>query len=217
LNCAASGNSEPTNVDKGPPVVAALNPAARAVVARWRAKLAEEKSLLRPTKSSAAADELKRRIAIEQAARSSLPDRVSSGLSRNDWEAANKAIWDDIGKIDADNTRYLKSILPADGWFRFKRDGKQVASDAWLIVQHSPDREFQRRVLGRMATLIATGDASGADYALLYDRVAIFDGKRQRYGSQITCVNGRFEPSVVENAVKLDELRASVGLEPIAK
>ncbi|HXH00169.1 MAG TPA: DUF6624 domain-containing protein [Sphingomicrobium sp.] len=171
---------------------------------------------MKPTKPSSAANDLKRRVAIEQAARSSLPDKASSRLSANDWEAANKAIWDDIDKIDAKNTLYLKSILPADGWFRFKRDRKQMARDAWLIVQHSPDRKFQRRVLGLMAPLLATGDASGSDYALLYDRVAIFEGKPQRYGSQLTCMNGRFEPSAVENALKLDELRASVGLEPIA-
>jgi hypothetical protein len=186
-------------------------------VARWRARLAAEKSRLKPTKPSSAANDLKRRVAIEQAARSSVPDRASSRLSANDWEAANKAIWDDIGKIDSQNTLYLKSILPADSWFRFNRDGKQVALDAWLIVQHSPDRKFQRRVLGLMAPLLATGDASGTDYALLYDRVAIFEGKLQRYGSQITCVNGHFEPSAVENPVKLDELRASVGLKTIAE
>ncbi|MDQ3079026.1 MAG: hypothetical protein M3R03_03395 [Pseudomonadota bacterium] len=45
----------------------------------------------------------------------------------------------------------------------------------------------------------------------------MFEGKRQRYGSQIICNKGRFEPSPVEDAAKLHELRASVGLEPIAQ
>lgn len=197
--------------------VAALSPAASAVVARWRAELRAETKRVAAGKRLSIGDDLKRRIAIEQAGRRHLPERASSGLNANDWEAANKAIWKELGKIDAENTNHLKRILPRDGWFRIKRDGEQVASNAWLIVQHSPDHAFQRRVLDLMMPLVATGDASGGDYALLFDRVAMFEGKRQRYGSQIVCNDGRFEPSPVEDPARLDQLRASVGLEPIAE
>ena len=118
--------------------------------------------------------------------------------------------------MDADNTTFLKSVLPTDGWFRFGRDGEKVGRDAWLIVQHSPDQAFQREILRAMTPMVANGDASGTQYALLYDRVAMYEGKVQRYGSQIVCNNGHFEVSPVEDREKLDELRASVGLEPIA-
>ena len=217
LGCVANGGAPPTNHNNDLRTAGVPSAAALAVVARWRAELATRSSQMILPKPSAVAEELKHRIAIEQAARIVLPERESAGLAASDWEAANNAIWDELSKLDADNTKYLKTILPADGWFRFNRDGEQVSRDAWLIVQHSPDRTFQRRVLGLMEPLIATGDASGSQYALLYDRVAMFEGRPQRYGSQIICVNGRFQPSAIENEAKLDVLRASVGLEPIAE
>ncbi len=216
LSFAAVGNTAGAEVAKTRPVASSLSPAASVVVARWRAEVAAETSRTAIAGKPSIAKELKRRIAIEQVARKILPDRASSRLSDSDWEAVNKTIWDELNKIDAENTIHLKAILPPGGWFRFKRDGEQVARDAWLIVQHSPDRAFQRRVLNVMAPLVAKGEASGSDYALLFDRIAMFEGRRQRYGSQIICKNGRFEPSAVEDAAKLDQMRATVGLEPIA-
>src|SRR5580658_8712266 len=56
---------------------------------------------------------------------------------------------------------FVKRSLPPDGWFKFSRDGKTVGHDAWLIVQHSPDEEFQRKVVRAMAPLVKAGEASG--------------------------------------------------------
>lgn len=217
LGDAASGGGPPRTPDDAPRVVAKPSAAALAVVANWRAEVAARSGRIDRPKSRSMAEELRHRVAVEQAARTALPERASTGLSPEDWEGANQAIWDELIKIDADNTKFLKTILPGDGWFRFSRVGEQVSRDAWLIVQHSPDRAFQRRVLGIMEPLVGTGDASGSQYALLYDRIAMFEGRPQRYGSQIICTNGRFQPSPVEDATNLDRLRASVGLEPIAE
>ena len=213
---AAVGNVASPKVSHASPVASTLTPAALSVVNRWRARVVAGTKRHAISKGSSKAKELSRRVAIEQMARMAIPDRASTKVSDSDWEAVNKAIWDQLTNIDAENTKYLKSILPADGWFRIRRDGMQVTSDAWLIVQHSPDRLFQHRVLDLMTPLLSTGDASGSKYALLYDRVAMFEGRRQRYGSQIVWSKGVFEPSPVENADQLDQLRASVGLEPMA-
>lgn len=194
-----------------------LSPAAATVVGRWREKVSVAMGRVGQWSSPSVAENLKRRVAIDQAARAAIPDWLSSGLSASDQDAANKAIWAELRRIDSDNTAYLRAHLPADGWFRIHRDGEVVATDAWIIVQHSPDRLFQRQVLDRMAPLLPTGDVSGRRYAMLYDRVAILEGRRQRYGSQVVCVAGRFEPSPVEDPGRLDGFRASVCLGPIAE
>ncbi len=144
-------------------------------------------------------------------------DPAVAMLSDGDRAAASAAIWQKIGAVDAANTAYVKSILPADGWFRSRRDGTDIARNAWLIVQHSPDQEFQRIVVTRMRPLVASGDARGADYALLYDRTEMFAGRPQLYGSQMTCKSGRWQAAQTVNPASLDQRRADMGLPPMAE
>lgn len=144
-------------------------------------------------------------------------DPALATLSGGDRSAASATIWRQIGDVDAANTAYVKSILPVDGWFRVRRDGAEVAHNAWLIVQHSPDHAFQRAILLRMKPLVASGDASGADYALLYDRTEMFEGRPQLYGSQMTCVSGRWQAARTVDPAELDNRRAAMGLPPMAE
>lgn len=195
-----------------------LTPAAAAVVARFDAETAGPRhKFSRLSSDGGVAASLATRVEIDQALRKALPDLSSSGLSDDDRKAVNIAIWRRIAQIDAENTTYLKSVLPADGWFRNSRDGEQVARDAWLIVQHSPDQAFQREVVTRMASLLTSGEVNGPDYALLYDRTEMFAGRRQRYGSQLECRNGRWMPARLDDPANVDRRRASVGLGPIAQ
>jgi hypothetical protein len=194
-----------------------LTPAANTVVAHFDAATSDARARLAALPAPGSiAENLAARVALDQAQRAALPDLVASGLTDADKRAATSAIWQRIGSDDAANTAYVKSVLPPDGWFRNTRDGRQVARDAWLIVQHSPDAAFQRQVLARMAPLVASGEANGPDYALLYDRTAMFAGRPQRYGSQMTCKDGRYVPADLEDPADLDRRRAEVGLGPMA-
>ena len=69
-----------------------------------------------------------------------------------------------------------------------------------------------------MRAAVAKGDAEPADLALLEDRVALGEGKRQIYGSQIgrDPDTGEFYVSPLEDPDHVDERRRAVGLEPIA-
>jgi hypothetical protein len=156
------------------------------------------------------------RIALEQAMRRAV-DSALATLPGADRSAASAAIWRRVADVDAANTAYLKSILPTDGWFKSRRDGADVAHDAWFIVQHSPDQAFQRLILARMRPLIASGDARGADYALLYDRTEMFAGRPQLYGSQMTCADGRWRAAPTVDPAGLDDRRADMGLPPMAE
>lgn len=195
-----------------------LSPAAAAIVARFDAETAGPRDQFsRLSSDSGVAASLAARVESEQALRKALPDLSEAALSDDDRRAANTAIWRRIALVDAENTAYLKSILPADGWFRNSRDGEQVARNAWLIVQHSPDHAFQREVVARMASLVTSGEVNGPDYALLYDRTEMFAGRPQHYGSQMECRNGRWMPANLADPANVDKRRATVGLAPMTQ
>ena len=182
---------------------------------KWLNLVSAAQARRTPALSSEMEAELNRRGLIDQAARLGL-SRVTAGLGPAEREGATAALSARVAAIDRDNLAYVKSVLPADGWFRRSRDGEIAATRAWLIVHHAEDWDFKRDVLARMAALLASGEVVASNYALLHDRIAMHDGKPQRYGSQLDCRDGRMRLHAVEDRQRLDELRASVGLEPIA-
>ncbi|WP_309091549.1 DUF6624 domain-containing protein [Phenylobacterium sp.] len=165
--------------------------------------------------ASSVAEELARRVRLDQAGRRGIGAIMQADASLEEKRAAIRELGRELAPMDEDNTRYLKGVLPADGWFRISRDGDETARNAWLIVQHSQDRAFQQEVLKRMEPLAKIGEVRGADFALLYDRLEVFAGRPQRYGSQASCENGVTTLHTLEDASKVDEWRRSVGLGPL--
>jgi hypothetical protein len=70
----------------------------------------------------------------------------------------------------------------------------------------------------RVAVAEGGAGASGArELAMLEDRVAVNEGRPQTYGTQIAEVaDGKPVPWPCTEPERLDELRAGVGLEPLA-
>lgn len=195
-------------------VADAASPPASAALAAWRSAFRKAVAKIPRTSSADFAPALHRRIAIDQAARNSIPDTMLLALSPTDKAAGENLIWAAIERVDDGNVLFLKRHLPNDGWFRFSRDGKSVARDAWVIVDHSRDDALKSAVLDRMEALVPIGEASGEDYALLYDRVQVSQGRPQRFGSQITCINGKLAPGPIEDPENLDARRKRFGLKP---
>ena len=168
--------------------------------------------------------ELFRRVATDQFARS----HVTAANSRADWA---KGLSDGALRIayavvstrdwcgtDARNTGWLKQQLRSHGWFKRSTDGADADGAAFLLVQHADaDQPFQKQILALMEPLAAAGEARPANYALLFDRVAVGEGRPQRYGSQGRCTGtGTWTEFPVEHPDALDQERAKMGLEPMA-
>ncbi len=121
--------------------------------------------------------------------------------------------------VDGFCTSALKQILAAHGWPTIARFGRAPDNHAWIVAQHADhDRVFQREVLALLGPLTAQGQTDPAHYAYLFDRVAVGEGRPQRYGTQGRCLEpGRWAPREIEDPDGVDARRTAVGLGPLAE
>ena len=124
--------------------------------------------------------------------------------------------------VDLLNTADLKKLLKVYPWFTISSFGKDTDNEAWLLVQHADqDSQFQKDILKILGELWPKAETKPANYALLYDRIVFApdhpnDRKPQRYGTQGTCVNAKWQAYQSEDPAHLDDRRATVGLGPEA-
>ncbi|MGW3039610.1 DUF6624 domain-containing protein [Kitasatospora sp. NPDC001159] len=131
----------------------------------------------------------------------------------NSSDLAEQAVWRRLTTRHGDR---LAEIMAEHGWPTERTVGADAARAAWLVAQHA-DRQLdvQRRAVVLMAEAVASGAASARDLAFLQDRLAVNEGREQRYGTQIGAVaDGRPVPWPCEDPDWLDERRAEVGIEP---
>ena len=86
--------------------------------------------------------------------------------------------------------------------------GKEASDAAWLIVQHSvSDPAFMLSSYKLMSE--SKADIELSHLAMLYDRIQFFQGKPQKFGTQMNDDSTIFP---VENKAKLNMLRTEFGL-----
>jgi hypothetical protein len=118
---------------------------------------------------------------------------------------------------DVANAAWLRGVVRKYGWPGRAAVGADGASAAFLIAQHAThDPSFQACVLALLEHAVARGDAPGEHYALLFDRVALASGRKQRYGTQATLQNGRMVLQPLEDSVHVDTRRHAMSLPPLA-
>ncbi len=120
-------------------------------------------------------------------------------------------------KADADNTAYVKKLVAEYGWIDVERFGQEASKAAFLIVQHSGDLRLMQAVLPEIEKDLKAGRLrEGQPFALLYDRVRLLLGEKQRYGTQIG-TNARGERVVLplEDRKRVAEFRRQIGLFPL--
>lgn len=139
---------------------------------------------------------------------------IEKAFGRDSKEMA--AHWKLIQKTDSINLIKVKKILDERGWLGSNIIGGQGNSTLFLVVQHA-DLETQLNYLPMMREAVGRGDASPSSLALLEDRVALRQGKRQIYGSQIgrDQESGEYYVSPLVEPEKVNERRSEVGLGPI--
>lgn len=112
--------------------------------------------------------------------------------------------------IDLENQAIMVSIFEKCPNAFAELENDQVR-DLWFVAQHS-DTELMGYYYPWFHQAVEEGRIWERTFALMTDRLLMYNNYPQVYGSQIS--NGDLYP--VRDMEGLDELRASIGLEPIA-
>jgi hypothetical protein len=137
---------------------------------------------------------------------------------RGELEAANELGGTYVPRMEAvhvKNAARLTELIDQYGWPAEEIAGTDGAEAAWLIAQHAiGEPELQRRALERLRNCAAKGRVPAWHAAYLEDRVAMHEGRPQRFGTQWLDDprDGRIRPWSLADPERVNELRASVGL-----
>lgn len=136
------------------------------------------------------------------------------GLQSNEM----KDIWKTMLEMDSINLRKVKNIIDENGWLGSDIIGEQGNKTLFLVIQHS-DFKTQAAYLPVLREAVKIHNAKASHLALLEDRVALSQGKKQIYGSQVGQDNktGEYYIFPIEDPENIDKRRAEVGLEPISE
>lgn len=124
-------------------------------------------------------------------------------------------------KVHLENAAELERMIEQNKgkWLGKSMVGDDGAEAAWLIVQHAislPD--FLRKCLKLLETAVNENGAEPQHFAHLADRIAFFERRPQKYGTQSDWnADGKMQIWTLENAEKVNEYRASVRLNPLKK
>ncbi|NHZ95398.1 DUF6624 domain-containing protein [Massilia sp. CCM 8734] len=135
---------------------------------------------------------------------------------RQDAARDSESIRAEMIALDAQHEPKIKAILADIGWPGVKAVGAQGNQAMWLLVQHASPA-LLKQTLPAMKKAAQDDELPWSTVALSIDRDLLNDYKKQLYGSQLFINKaGKPELSPVEDESRLDERRASIGLEPIA-
>jgi hypothetical protein len=121
--------------------------------------------------------------------------------------------------VHLENAALLERAIEEMGWPGRAKVGDDAAGAAFMILQHAISKPaLQRRGLELILQAIPEGQANALDAAYLSDRIAVFEGRAQTFGTQFDWdADGLLSPSSIRDVAEVDERRASVGLPPMTE
>ena len=121
-------------------------------------------------------------------------------------------------RSDSLNTIEVKNILDSYGWLGPDVIGKRANETLFLVIQRS-DLKTREMYLPLLRYAVVIGNASADSYACLADRIALDQGKKQIYGSQIGIneETGAYFILPLEDPENVDKRRDQMELAPLAE
>jgi hypothetical protein len=116
------------------------------------------------------------------------------------------------------NAARLRELIAEHGWPDRGIAGEDGSEAAWFIVQHAiGEPTFQREVLRRLDDCANAKGVPLWHAAYLEDRIAMNEGRPQRYGTQWMDdpIDGRVRPWNLAEPEGVNEMRKGVGLGPL--
>jgi hypothetical protein len=150
-------------------------------------------------------------------------DQDIRNKSADAWEkyGGESPVVDSLNKImqitDSINLVKVTKILDEKGWVGKDKIGKLANNTFFVVIQHS-DLKTQQKYLPMMHKAVKEGKSEASWLALLEDRIALGEGRRQIYGTQIYWDKETNKSYVapLEDPDNVDVRRKEVGLDPLA-
>lgn len=116
--------------------------------------------------------------------------------------------------VERGNAERLGAWLTACGWPRRSVEGVQAARGAWLVAQQrSGDLPFQRQVVRQLELAVLDGEAPAIHLASASDRLAVTEGRPQRYGTQLRQVDAcHWDYYLLDDLPRVETRRKRLGL-----
>jgi hypothetical protein len=108
-------------------------------------------------------------------------------------------------------------LVYAGGWPDAEKVGLAGQTAAVHLAYEVDDVPLLELCLSGLKAAHARGKASGRDLAWLTDHWLVKLGKKQRYGTNFTWIDGVITPTPIEDEAHVDERRAELGLQPLAE
>lgn len=120
----------------------------------------------------------------------------------------------EMKEVHTRNAKILSEIIDAIGYPTIDKVGKEANEAAWLVIQHSiAHPEFLKKCVNLLEKAVHENNADPKSLAYLSDRIAVFEGKKQLYGTQFDWDEyGELSPNSFDDLNNVNERRKSIGL-----
>lgn len=124
---------------------------------------------------------------------------------------------EEMANLHSRNAKILDEIIDAIGYPTVDKVGKEASEAAWLVIQHSIGQpDFMKKCVKLLEVAVSENKANSRNLAYLTDRVAVFEGKPQLYGTQFDWdENEELNPNDFDDLIKVNQRRKSIGLNSI--
>ena len=124
----------------------------------------------------------------------------------------------EMEQVHLENAAELEKIIAEFGYPSVSKVGSEAADAAWLVIQHAISRpEFMRRMLKILQKLPAD-EIDPRNLARLEDRIRMYEGLPQRYGTQFDWDDdGKLSPVLHDPVAEVDRRRRELGMESLAE
>jgi hypothetical protein len=121
---------------------------------------------------------------------------------------------EEMEQLHNKNAQILDEIINQIGYPTIEKVGKKACEAAWLVIQYSIGQpDFMRKCRELLENVDFENQVNPTHLAYLTDRIASFEGKPQRYGTQFDWdENGELSPNFFDDLIQVNQRRKSVGL-----
>jgi hypothetical protein len=112
------------------------------------------------------------------------------------------------------NAGILSDIVDQIGFPTVQKVGQAASDAAWLVAQHAIGQPtFLKKWAELLATAVYAEQADPQGLAYLLDRIAVLEGRPQRYGTQFDWnERGELAACPCDDLIRVDQRRRAIGL-----